>query len=452
MAILNRIDDLKQELDSLRPLSSADEQRIMQKFRLDWNYHSNNLEGNSLTYGETKALIMFGTTAQGKPIKDAIEIQGHNEAIEMLVEVVKQERPLTETFLRELHVLLLKNSYKVDAITDDGKPTTKIVEVGKYKSTQNHVITKTGEIFRFAEPEETEAEMTALMDWYKEKKTSNDIHPVVLASQFHYRFIRIHPFDDGNGRIARLVMNFILMMYGFPPVIIKTEDKENYFSVLRSADLGDIEPFINYISENLVNSLDIMISGAKGESIEEPDDIDKKFALFEAKMKGLTTENIKLLDDDVKIDVFNHSFVPLANSLLSKMNKFKQYYEKSSFKLEYFGIGDLVDDSMQISPLNSEEYMIKKAVSVAVNSKLNGNQIAFRISFKYFKNLNHNNLSFAKNVVYSFLDTNYQVSCTGSKNTIRKNYNERLTDVEIRELVNEIVESHMSLISDKLGL
>ncbi|MBK7468147.1 MAG: hypothetical protein IPJ43_15810 [Saprospiraceae bacterium] len=84
---------LKRELDSLRPLKKEDELRIMQKFRLDWNYHSNNLEGNTLTYGETKALILFGITAQGKPLKDHFEITGHDEAIKWVSEIVKQERP-----------------------------------------------------------------------------------------------------------------------------------------------------------------------------------------------------------------------------------------------------------------------------------------------------------------------------------------------------------------------
>src|ERR1700754_4887082 len=105
---------LKVELDGLRPIDEEREAIIMQKFRLDWDYHSNHLEGNSLTYGETKALILFGITAQGKPLKDHFEITGHDEAIKWVTDVVKQDYPLTETFIRELHVLLLKSPYEVD--------------------------------------------------------------------------------------------------------------------------------------------------------------------------------------------------------------------------------------------------------------------------------------------------------------------------------------------------
>jgi Fic family protein len=81
--------ELKSNLDNLRPINKEQEDRIMQKFRLDWNYHSNHLEGNTLTYGETKALVLFGITAQGKPLKDHFEITGHNEAINWVIDVVK---------------------------------------------------------------------------------------------------------------------------------------------------------------------------------------------------------------------------------------------------------------------------------------------------------------------------------------------------------------------------
>ncbi|MBD0256814.1 MAG: Fic family protein, partial [Cytophagales bacterium] len=149
LADLNgRITALRNQLDALRPLNPEQERRIMDKFRLDWNYHSNHLEGNQLTYGETKALLLFNITAQGKPLKDHLEIKGHNEAILWIEEVVRQQRPLTENFLRELHKLLLGTPYQVDAITPDGQPTQRWVQVGQYKSTPNHVKTVTGEIFR----------------------------------------------------------------------------------------------------------------------------------------------------------------------------------------------------------------------------------------------------------------------------------------------------------------
>ena len=104
--ILSEINILKQSLDELRPIDSVQEGRIMQKFRLDWNYHSNNLEGNSLDYGETKALILFGITSKAKPLKDYLEVEGHDDAIKWIEEVVRTKRPLTENFIRQLHELI----------------------------------------------------------------------------------------------------------------------------------------------------------------------------------------------------------------------------------------------------------------------------------------------------------------------------------------------------------
>src|SRR4051812_17707494 len=115
--LIYRIDALKNEIDALRPLSAEIEGRIMQKFRLDWNYHSSNIEGNSLTYGETKTFLLHGLTAEGKPLKDHLEIKGHNEAIQGLEDIIKGERPLTEHAIKSLHQVILGEPYEIPALT-----------------------------------------------------------------------------------------------------------------------------------------------------------------------------------------------------------------------------------------------------------------------------------------------------------------------------------------------
>lgn len=326
---------LKNELDLLRPIAKEREEVIMEKFRLDWNYHSNNLEGNSLTFGETKALILFGITAQGKPLKDHFEITGHDKAIKWVLDVVKGEYPLTESFIRELHLLLLKEPYEVDAITPDGQPTKRWIQVGQYKSVPNHVKTQTGETFRFASPEETPALMHDLINWYRDESNLPDVNPILLAAEFHYKFIRIHPFDDGNGRLARILMNFILIHFGYPPLIIKTEDKLNYFSALQQADAGIIESFFEYICSNLIRSLEIMISGAKGESIEEEDDLDKEIALLKAKMINESKSKIPFVrSKEMIVDFFDHSVIPLWEEFLKTGIAFNEFYQKHEHWIE----------------------------------------------------------------------------------------------------------------------
>lgn len=429
--------ELKSELDKLRPIDGEREAIIMQKFRLDWDYHSNHLEGNSLTYGETKALILFGITAQGKPLKDHIEITGHDEAIKWVSDIVKGDYPMTESFIRELHLLLLKEAYEVDAITPDGKPTKKRIEVGKYKSAPNHVKTKTGEIFRFATPEETPALMHDLMDWYRQKKEAPDVNPIILAAEFHYRFIRIHPFDDGNGRIARILMNFILMQFNYPPVIIKTNDKGNYFSALQLADSGMIEPFIDYIAQNVVRSLEIMMTGAKGESIEEPDDLDKEIALLEQKLKAAGKQVEITKTKETILDIYDNSIVKLGYLFIETCEKFDRFYFKKEFSL-YFNKKSVYTDKH--SAFKEIRNLI--AQDTAFISLHYDYKALIYSGFKEFEHISWVSIDF------SF--AGYIVTTPFSKRSIEKLYGEQLTDKEIYELVQTEAQRHRNLITEKL--
>jgi Fic family protein len=434
--MLNQVSILKNELDTLRPFGREQEAIIMQKFRLDWNYHSNHLEGNSLTYGETKALILFGLTAQGKPLKDHFEITGHDEAVKWIEDIVKQDRPLTESFIRELHVLLLKKRYQVDAITPEGNPTKKWVEIGIYKTTPNHVITKTGEPFYFATSEETPAKMHDLMNWFREKQANQATEPVLLAAEFHYRFIRIHPFDDGNGRTARLLMNFILMQYGYPPVIIKTEDKQNYFNVLRLADAGNLEPFVDYIVENLSRSLEIMIKGAKGESIEDPDDLDKEIALLEQKLKGVGTKIEKTKSKETILEFYEKSYLRLRDAYQKAGSKFDKFYDRINFA-EKIGASDISYDEI--------EFLIEEH---GLNIILDFN--IFYI-FYSFMNLSPSEFDFRSSIRIDFKPTVYVIeSFFSPKYLIKKTYSEQLTDEEINLIVNTEMKRHTAFIEDKI--
>ncbi|WP_025664796.1 Fic family protein [Aquimarina megaterium] len=424
---------LKSHLDSLRPLSKEDELRIMQKFRLDWNYHSNHLEGNSLTYGETKALILFGITAQGKPLKDHFEISGHDEAVKWILDIIKQDRPLTENFIRELHKVILKEPYEVDAITPDGSPTKRRIKIGQYKSSPNHVKTKTGEIFRFATPEETPALMRDLIDWYRNETNKSNFNPILVASEFHYKFIRIHPFDDGNGRTARILMNFILLQYGFPPVIIKTDDKLSYFSVLRQADTGVLEPFIDYIGKNLIHSLEIMIKGAKGESIEEPDDIDKEISLLEQRLKSFSQPIEISKNKDSILEIFDNSIVPLTNKFIEKAEKFEQFYVKNEFHL-------FVNNGSKTVSKESALEVARKSINEDTNS-VRPNFVYTAFNQKGFQESNYHS-----SIEFQFDYAKYRVMASKNQVLIEKLYSEQLTDEEIIKLVNTEIKRHKNQI------
>ena len=278
--ILETIDRLKQELDALRPLPQEVIARVEQKLRIESNYHSNAIEGNSLTLGETRSLILHGLTARGKPMRDHLDIKGHDEAVKAIEHAVKEEHGLTEVFIRNLHRVLLKEPYEVAAVTPAGQRASRLISIAAYKTTPNNVITSTGETYYFTPPEQVKQEMGDLIDWYRAQAAKRE-HPVIIAAIFHYRFVRIHPFDDGNGRMARLLMNLILIKHGYTVAIVQRDTRDRYLQELEQADqTEDPAQFIDYIASCCEYPLTLFLKAARDESIEDPEDIDREIALF----------------------------------------------------------------------------------------------------------------------------------------------------------------------------
>lgn len=459
---LNRVIQLKTELDSLRPISREQEARIMQKFRLDWNFHSNHLEGNSLTYGETKALILFGITAQGKPLKDHIEMTGHDEAVKWIEDVVKEARPLTENFIRELNLLVLKEPSYGKAQTPDGQPTTKLKVPGQYKTQPNHVQTVTGEMFYFASPEETPAQMHDLMEWFRAKKNDSEANPVLLAAEFHYKFIRIHPFDDGNGRTARMLMNFILMQFGYPPVIIKTDDKQNYIAALRQADAGILEPFVEYIADNLIRSSELMIKGARGENIDDPDDLDKEIVLLEQRLKGVGEMVASLRDKKIITGIYENSIRRLISSFMQNAQKLDRLYNSSKCVIQFEDDNVFLNTAMKLSKLNDflgketeddPESVIKSEEDLSsFAEKISSKTRKIHLLYKYrlLKNTASTfvDFGFEEEIMVGFEYHEYVTSTKGI--ALKKKYNEPLKDQEIDEIVKSETRRHLEAIEAKI--
>ena len=341
---MNKIQPLFDEWQRLQPLKPEDQTRLTQKFMLEFNYNSNHLEGNTLTYGQTKLLLMFGETQGSASLKDYEEMKAHNVGLEKIkIEALDRERPLTESFIRDLNKTILVENYWETSRTEEGLPTRIEMRVGEYKSRPNSVITSTGEEFTYAAPEETAAMMTSLVAWCNEAMTHSELTPIEIATLFHYRFIRIHPFQDGNGRIARLIVNFILRRFGYPMVIIHSEDKENYLSALRQSDvevgfspsdganasLVQIQPFLKYMVTQLERSLELSIKAAKGESIEDDSDFGKQLTLL--KQKAQKEKNLPALDTPQnKLNVYNlfHRFfaMELKAALIPASDFFNTYH------------------------------------------------------------------------------------------------------------------------------
>jgi len=260
---------------SLQPLSEKQQNILSQRFTIEYNYNSNHIEGNTLTYGQTELLLMFGTVSGENHLHDFVEMKASNVGLKMMSEEVKAgNMPLTQNFIRTLHKTLLREDYTVYRNLPGGVTTSFIIHAGQYKTRPNSVITRYGDRFEYASPEETPALMTSLVDWYNEEEKRGKLSPVELAALFHYRYIRIHPFEDGNGRIARLMVNYIFARHNWPMIVVRSRKKNEYLEALHQADMivgttpsdgaaamiSQIEPFLKHFKELVKRELQYNIS------------------------------------------------------------------------------------------------------------------------------------------------------------------------------------------------
>lgn len=334
------IDQLRNELDGLRPLSKEAADKLWQKLRLEWDYNSSHIEGNTLTYDETMLLLLHGDTTGDHDIREYDEMRAHDVAIHMVKDWANDKnRDITESDIKNLNKIILVQPFWKEALTYDRQPTRRLIKVGDYKEHPNSVRLKTGGMFHYASPDETPRLMQELMDWYRSLEGT---HPIQIAAEFHYKFIRIHPFDDGNGRIARLLVNYVLMRNGYTPIIIKSADKENYLAALRKADAGDGVAFISYLAEQQIWTLELEIKAAKGESIEEPDDIDKEIILLKKDIQRKSALEEKGTYENIYKAIYEN-IIPLIIMFDRKLNELKDLFFDYERTIRYSILGAETD-------------------------------------------------------------------------------------------------------------
>lgn len=272
--IMDKVQTIMERWQALQPLSERDRDFLSRRFTIDFNYNSNHIEGNTLTYGQTEILLLFGKIVGEAEVKDVQEMTASNVGLKMMTDEAKlKDIPLTQNFIRQLHHTLLREDYTVYRNLPGGEITSYVIHAGQYKTRPNSVITRYGDRFEYASPEETPALMTDLVNWYNQAEQSGKFTPVELAAIFHYRYIRIHPFEDGNGRIARMMVNYILCRHDFPMIVVRSRKKKAYLEALHKTDLTvgatpslgahaskrDIRQFLTYFTNLFVEEVDYNI-------------------------------------------------------------------------------------------------------------------------------------------------------------------------------------------------
>ena len=239
------LDELKEHLNRLRNLQRD---KVAKAFDIEYTYESNKIEGNTLTLQKTALVIEKGLTIGGKSLNEHLEAVNHQNAIEYIKDLAKQNELITERDLLQIHYLILQGINNQQAGTYRNLQV--LISGAKHVPPQPFLVPK---------------EMESLFLWYNDNK--DKLHPVELSAEMHERLVTIHPFIDGNGRTARLLMNLILLQNGFPIAILKgdTDSRLKYYSALETAQVEhDKKPFIKLIADNVQETILRIIKTVEG--------------------------------------------------------------------------------------------------------------------------------------------------------------------------------------------
>ena len=238
----------KQRLDRFRPLPNVLVRNLEDWFRVELTYTSNAIEGNTLTRHETALVVEKGLTVGGKSLVEHLEATNHACALDWVQEQVNRKPgSFKQEDILQIHNMILRG-------IDDAN-------AGCYRTVAVRI---SGSTVVLPNPIKVPDLMTEFIKWIK---TANNIHPIDLAAEVHYRLVSIHPFVDGNGRTARLMMNMILLMTGYPPAIIAKRDRLAYITALEKVQTGGSKDnYLKLVAKAINRSLDIYLKAAQGES------------------------------------------------------------------------------------------------------------------------------------------------------------------------------------------
>jgi Fic family protein len=251
--LLTRLRDKKARLDALRPLPAAAVSRLEDQLAVEWTYNSNAIEGNTLTLRETQLILEQGITIGGKSLREHFEVINHREAIALVESLAEKREPITPGVARQLHALVM-------ARIDDEN-------AGQYRRLPVRIA---GAAHEPPPAWDVPAQMADWAGWLAAQEAHAG--PVELAAVAHHRLVSIHPFLDGNGRTARLVMNLILLRAGYPPAIIARASRAQYYRALAAADRGNEAALANLVGRAVERSLTLYLEAITPQIAPSPGD------------------------------------------------------------------------------------------------------------------------------------------------------------------------------------
>ena len=244
--ILKKIDKKKAKIDKARPIPRIIVDKLSEYFTVEWTYNSNAIEGNTMTRQETMLILKEGLTISGKSMREHLEVTNHKNAIDYLNELLTKVEPITQKDVLSIHALILEginNKY-----------------AGKLRDVEVYI---TGSAHDCPKPDKLNGLMLEFSKWLATAQEAKTLHPVRFAAQAHFKLVDIHPFIDGNGRTARLLMNLILMKYGYPIAIFECETtkRKEYYSALQLGHEKNLLPFEIMVAKYVGATADKYIGG-----------------------------------------------------------------------------------------------------------------------------------------------------------------------------------------------
>lgn len=430
-----QVDLLQQKINAHGDLNAEVKKKINYKFRLDWNYYSNSMEGNTLTMDETRSVMVGNLTVGGKPIKDVLEIKGHDEVIADILKIGKGELRLSEKRIKEIHKGIM---YEEDK--------EKEKKIGIWKTDPNYVINYKGEKFEFVAAADVPERMhdllnktNAAIDAIQQNKKDAP-HPLDIALQFHLDYVVIHPFYDGNGRTARILANLLSISFGYPPFWVKTNERNIY-----NQYIGDIQGyggnpdlFFEFAADMILRSQNLVLDAIEGKDIGEQDDLDKELALLKAELKGENVLTTAATADNI-CDAVEVNIIPLFILIEEKCEGLKEFFFDSSRTIDFEIDGESGTKAVGTKESKWEqlkENWLQKQVR-AEGKKIR--YLRYNYELKGFKKTVSAN-SFWLNVEVYFNDYNYSIQTDRSRNQPTQiPYGKKLSPEEMQAFISPMI-------------
>lgn len=395
---LQAITALQEQIAELGPMTPEQQVKLWTRIRLDWNYHSNAIEGNTLTMSETSSLLFQGIHAGNKLGKHYEEMRLHDRVLEWVRPLVqfpdKEDYKITEKLIRDLHHFLMGEEYEIDAEDSLGNPSKIVGCPGQYKEKVNKV--RQGELmYYYASPEEVPALMQELVEWLnteRAKPIAERLHPVTLATLFHLRFVTIHPFDDGNGRMGRLLTNIILMQERLAPAIIEQEQRQAYILALSTVQTTGEAPnqLLELYAKAVLKGMDLRYKAHKGESLRRLDDWEKEAAVLARKLEAIQSDYTVMRSDEAIGKVVGYFCLEWFAKIKAVFEeKFEDFFEKTSYIINKNQGGESIELDKYLHYIKNKDLSLHYTVNHIKNEIVNLNRMELIVDFYNLKLPNH---------------------------------------------------------------